>query len=106
MGGPPGWHRKRLEGARRRVQEADQLSASGLALAPADSNDMSNQPESEVPDELLPPGTLVGDRYEIGEVLAWGGMGIVYRALHLELDSEVAVKMMRRELVDDDSAYE
>jgi serine/threonine-protein kinase len=64
------------------------------------------QAESEFVDEFLLPGTVVGDRYRIGELLAWGGMGLVYRAVHLELNSEVAVKTMRRELVNDNDAYE
>jgi serine/threonine protein kinase len=57
-------------------------------------------------DEILLPGTVVGERYRVGEVLAWGGMGIVYRATHLQLGSDVAIKTMRRELVDDNDAYE
>jgi serine/threonine protein kinase len=64
------------------------------------------QAESEFVDEFLLPGTVVGDRYRICELLAWGGMGLVYRAIHLELNSEVAVKTMRRELVNDNDAYE
>ncbi len=67
---------------------------------------LTNQIEREVGEDVLATGSVVGDRYEIGELLAWGGMGIVYRARHLELGSEVAVKMMRRELVNDDDAYE
>ena len=62
--------------------------------------------QSDSPEEFLLPGTVIGDRYRICEVLAWGGMGIVYRALHLELGSDVAIKTMRRELVNDDDAYE
>jgi serine/threonine protein kinase len=66
---------------------------------------MSESP-SESGDEFLLPGTVVGDRYRICEVLASGGMGVVYRAVHLELGSEVAVKTIRPELVADDDVYE
>lgn len=66
---------------------------------------MSDSPSESV-EEFLLPGTVVGDRYRICEVLASGGMGVVYRAMHLELGSEVAVKTMRPELVADDDAYE
>ena len=45
----------------------------------------ANRIEPELGEGLLLPGSIVGDRYEICELLAWGGMGIVYRALHLEL---------------------
>ncbi len=57
-------------------------------------------------DDVLLPGTIVDGRYRVEELLAWGGMGVVYRAVHLELGSDVAVKTMRRELLDDDSTYE
>ena len=39
--------------------------------------------------------------YEIEEVIAEGGMGIVYRATHSELGKEVAIKLMRTHLPHD-----
>jgi eukaryotic-like serine/threonine-protein kinase len=39
-------------------------------------------------------GTLLGDKYEIGEVIAYGGMAAVFSARHLELGSDVAVKIL------------
>ncbi len=46
----------------------------------------------------LTPGTLLGTRYEIVQILGQGGMGAVYKAKDLELDRVVAVKVIRPEL--------
>jgi serine/threonine protein kinase len=48
----------------------------------------------------------LGDRYRLGERIAGGGMGSVYRAVDGNLDREVAVKVLRRELVDDPTFLE
>jgi eukaryotic-like serine/threonine-protein kinase len=41
---------------------------------------------------------LLGDRYRLGEPIAGGGMGSVYRAVDESLGRHVAVKVLRREL--------
>jgi serine/threonine-protein kinase len=39
-------------------------------------------------------GTVIDDRYEVGELLGCGGMGAVYEAVQLELDRKVAIKIL------------
>ncbi len=45
--------------------------------------------------EQLEPGTLLNDRYRIMRVIGKGGMGTVYQAEHVRLDTILAVKEVR-----------
>ena len=44
---------------------------------------------------LLRPGDRVADRYEVVRLLATGGMGSVFVATHVDLGTEVAIKVLR-----------
>src|SRR5687767_7211856 len=47
-------------------------------------------------------GKLLDGKYRIESFISGGGMGSVYRALHVMLDKTVAVKMIKNELVTSD----
>ena len=49
---------------------------------------------------------LLGERYRLGERIADGGMGSVYRAVDENLGRPVAVKVLRRELADEPAFLE
>ncbi len=48
----------------------------------------------------IAPGTIIGRRFRIDEVIAAGGMGIVYKGWHLVLDHPIAIKVVRPEYAD------
>ena len=52
----------------------------------------------------LEAGQTLADRYEIKRVLGAGGMGMVYKAIDMELNETVAIKTFRPEMMDMDPA--
>ncbi len=48
----------------------------------------------------LRPGTIIANRYEILVEIGAGNFASIYRARHLALDQEVAVKVLRAEIAD------
>jgi serine/threonine-protein kinase len=51
-------------------------------------------------------GDTLAGKYRIDRVLGVGGMGVVVAATHLDLDTKVAIKVMRDELLDEPSAVQ
>lgn len=70
-------------------------TADEIAICPADKSVLKKTSK----DPLI--GTTFQEKYEITELLGKGGMGAVYKARHVLLDSWVAVKILRPELTDD-----
>ena len=54
----------------------------------------------------LPPGSVVGEIYEIDARLGAGAMGEVYAARHMKLGKRVAIKVIGQRLSEDDAAIE
>jgi len=67
--------------------------------------DGSSDPEALTVDRPT-PGRILGERYQIREVLGRGGMGEVFRAFDLKLRVEVALKAVRAEKVESERARE
>jgi len=60
---------------------------------------------AEVPvDPLI--GRVFDDKYRLDERLGGGGMGTVYRAMHLLIEREVAVKVLSQRFVGDETAQQ
>src|SRR5512136_1200642 len=54
----------------------------------------------------LPTGSIFGGRYQIIEQLGRGGMGRVYRALDTKTREEVAIKLIRPDIAEDNRTLE
>jgi serine/threonine protein kinase len=53
----------------------------------------------------LAAGDIVEGRYRVGPVIGVGGMGIVYKARHIELGTWVALKVIRPEIAQNSSLW-
>jgi serine/threonine-protein kinase len=52
------------------------------------------------------PGSIVGGKYRIVSLIGIGGVGRVYLARHVELDTEVAIKVLRPEMTERQDAVQ
>jgi serine/threonine-protein kinase len=76
----------------------EQVAARG---APSELRATSRRSQPPGDAVRLPEGTVLSDKYRIDTLLGEGGMGTVFRATHLALHKEVAIKVMRPELAAD-----
>jgi serine/threonine-protein kinase len=54
---------------------------------------------------LVQIGAVLGGKYKVERVIAEGGMGIVVRALNIDLGSRFAVKVLHPDLKNDETAF-
>src|ERR1700682_4748481 len=75
---------------------SDQTLATGVEGWSVPSGDVVISPATP---EQLSPGTVLAARYEIIRLLGQGGMGAVYQARDHELERQVALKVIRADMV-------
>lgn len=56
--------------------------------------------------DIVAPGELIDGKFRVERVLGRGGMGVVVRARHVELDQLVAIKLLREGVLDGDEAVQ
>ena len=61
-----------------------------------DPDETPNDPQhsNHAPSPSLQPGAIVDEKYELKKFIGMGGMGAVYSAVHLQLGTDVAIKVL------------
>lgn len=93
------------------MESADSAGVAHKDLRARLNEQLAQKQASNRGSPLEPPassrlGTVLGKRYRVDELLGIGGMGTVYLARDLELDDDVALKLLRRDVLDIPGAVE
>ena len=78
-----------------------------VQFCPVDGHSLELRAAAEAPtaaDPLI--GTVLDDKYRLDKKIGEGGMGAVYRATHIHMDSQFAVKLLHKSMVADQQAVE
>ena len=54
--------------------------------------------------QALPPGTVIGDRFNVQRLLGTGGLGDLYEAVDQKSERQVALRLFASDLLPDDGA--
>jgi eukaryotic-like serine/threonine-protein kinase len=65
------------------------------------AHDLHQPDDRRITDEMTAQARLLGGRYQVGELLGYGGMAEVHRGRDLRLGRDVAIKMLRTDLARD-----
>lgn len=63
--------------------------------------DLHNPDDRRTTDDMTAQARMLGGRYQVGELLGYGGMAEVHRGRDLRLGRDVAIKMLRTDLARD-----
>ncbi len=81
------------------TKSAATVNIKRVTLASA-TDDGEGTPEADIRKAESYVGYIIDGRYHIQDVLAKGGMGVVYRGRHRLIDKAVAIKILRPEFAD------
>jgi len=79
------------------LSEEEEIENNGHGHAASELPIVDSQNERDQVDWKV--GQIIDERYEVKEIIGWGGMGIVYKVHHRGWDLDLAVKMPLRHLI-------
>jgi serine/threonine-protein kinase len=71
-----------------------------------DGHPLAVKPEAKAAETDPLVGTVLDEKYRLDKKIGEGGMGAVYRATHVHMDSAFAVKLLHKSMVADQQAVE